>query len=188
MTETFQVRGDHYEFMPKSICTSCCKVLDDVEIYIKKVQHVDESLNLYASKLLREGSVVKDSINLKLNLKAKWKCEDCPASFDNDLIFQKHLESHKVINSFSCPVCQKLYRREKSYDLHKKSHSELFCSKCCMTFNSALQRKVHTCGHTEFVLDKTCEIKSGMCKYTYTNIDRCSTFSNKWLCYIEHPK
>lgn len=46
---------------------------------------------------------------------------------------------------FECPECNKTYMKHANFQMHKKSHSSLFCFTCELVFDDKTKKHEHTC-------------------------------------------
>lgn len=143
----FQVNDELNSYLPTLVCLSCRDKILDIYNYIQIVQNVDKNLrSTVKKKYFPELDNTGENSDYEQTFQDKFKCNKCLDIFSDQSTLQIHEISHNdELKNFKCPICFKVYNRERSYNLHRKAHLELYCSHCSKTFNSETDRKSHTC-------------------------------------------
>lgn len=68
----------------------------------------------------------------------------------NDAKLRAMLLSEKS-QKFECPECKKTYIKYANFQMHKKSHSSLFCFSCEVIFDDTSDRHEHSCSNLTHV-------------------------------------
>lgn len=105
------------------MCENCKDNVDSFFRYVQNVKEVDTCLRAAALKT-----------NSRSNISV----------ISDKKLFSEHTQIQKQ-KQFSCPECKRAYTRFKTFQLHKRSHSTLFCTACETDFDYSLQKSQHMC-------------------------------------------
>lgn len=86
-----------------------------------------------------------------------------------DVALRKRLKTEE--KQFHCPECNKTYSKLGSLQFHKRSHDNLFCLKCEITFDDTGEKNVHLCQDTSEIVnensDKKRTFQCTLCEQTF---------------------
>ncbi|NXA03590.1 ZN335 protein, partial [Sapayoa aenigma] len=163
------------------ICGSRFLTHDDLRFHVNSHEANDPQLFkcLQCSYRSRRWSSLKEHMFNHVGSKP-YKCEECNYtsvykkdvirhstvhSRDSELIFMLSIQPPKL-NSFPCPVCNRVYPMQKRLTQHMKTHSTEkphMCDKCGKSFKKRYTFKMHLLTHIQAIANR--RFKCEFCDY-----------------------
>uniref|UniRef100_A0A8C3U6H1 Zinc finger protein 335 n=1 Tax=Catharus ustulatus TaxID=91951 RepID=A0A8C3U6H1_CATUS len=160
------------------ICGSRFLTHDDLRFHVNSHEANDPQLFkcLQCSYRSRRWSSLKEHMFNHVGSKP-YKCEECNytsvykkdvirhSTVHSDLIFMLSIQPPKL-NSFPCPVCNRVYPMQKRLTQHMKTHSTEkphMCDKCGKSFKKRYTFKMHLLTHIQAIANR--RFKCEFCDY-----------------------
>uniref|UniRef100_A0A8C0E9Y2 Zinc finger protein 335 n=1 Tax=Bubo bubo TaxID=30461 RepID=A0A8C0E9Y2_BUBBB len=148
------------------ICGSRFLTHDDLRFHVNSHEANDPQLFkcLQCSYRSRRWSSLKEHMFNHVGSKP-YKCEEC--SYTS--VYKKDVIRHSTppkLNSFPCPVCNRIYPMQKRLTQHMKTHSTEkphMCDKCGKSFKKRYTFKMHLLTHIQAIANR--RFKCEFCDY-----------------------
>ncbi|XP_071615584.1 zinc finger protein 335 isoform X2 [Heliangelus exortis] len=160
------------------ICGSRFLTHDDLRFHVNSHEANDPQLFkcLQCSYRSRRWSSLKEHMFNHVGSKP-YKCEECSYTsvYKKDVIRhstvhsrdrKKRADPPKKLNSFPCPVCNRIYPMQKRLTQHMKTHSTEkphMCDKCGKSFKKRYTFKMHLLTHIQAIANR--RFKCEFCDY-----------------------
>ncbi|NWV96503.1 ZN335 protein, partial [Machaerirhynchus nigripectus] len=160
------------------ICGSRFLTLDDLRFHVNSHEANDPQLFkcLQCSYRSRRWSSLKEHMFNHVGSKP-YKCEECnyTSVYKKDVIRhstvhsrdrKKRADPPPKLNSFPCPVCNRVYPMQKRLTQHMKTHSTEkphMCDKCGKSFKKRYTFKMHLLTHIQAIANR--RFKCEFCDY-----------------------
>ncbi|NXY66024.1 ZN335 protein, partial [Callaeas wilsoni] len=175
------------------ICGSRFLTHDDLRFHVNSHEANDPQLFkcLQCSYRSRRWSSLKEHMFNHVGSKP-YKCEECnyTSVYKKDVIRhstvhsrdrKKRADPPPKLNSFPCPVCNRVYPMQKRLTQHMKTHSTEkphMCDKCGKSFKKRYTFKMHLLTHIQAIANRRYELgvpRHSLCRSPLSRCDR-------WLC------
>uniref|UniRef100_A0A8D0FXW4 Zinc finger protein 335 n=1 Tax=Strix occidentalis caurina TaxID=311401 RepID=A0A8D0FXW4_STROC len=148
------------------ICGSRFLTHDDLRFHVNSHEANDPQLFkcLQCSYRSRRWSSLKEHMFNHVGSKP-YKCEEC----NYTSVYKKDVIRHSTppkLNSFPCPVCNRIYPMQKRLTQHMKTHSTEkphMCDKCGKSFKKRYTFKMHLLTHIQAIANR--RFKCEFCDY-----------------------
>ncbi|KFO08138.1 Zinc finger protein 335, partial [Balearica regulorum gibbericeps] len=173
------------------ICGSRFLTHDDLRFHVNSHEANDPQLFkcLQCSYRSRRWSSLKEHMFNHVGSKP-YKCEECnyTSVYKKDVIRhstvhsrdrKKRADPPPKLNSFPCPVCNRIYPMQKRLTQHMKTHSTEkphMCDKCGKSFKKRYTFKMHLLTHIQAIANRRfkCEFCDYVCEHMNDKPYKCS--------------